>query len=551
MRVLRRLTAFACASLLLSLALAPRGDAQSQAQKPQADAPPFVLGVQTHFEQGWPPELIPQAKEFGAPLLRDEIAWSEVETQPGIYDFTGADSYMLPLASAGLKLQLVTMDGNPLYDAGMTPHSPEGRAAYARYLAAVAARYGTSLTEIELGNEVNSGEFLRGPYAEQPARHLAAQARALRAALPPEQKMICAGTNTIGLGFLREFFRWGGLEVCDGISVHPYRDHPETLDLDLARLRALMAEMGGVKPIHATEFGIWVEDPAEAGPWMLKMVAVMGAAGVQDAIWYALVDEPYWPNMGLLSPEGAEKPAAATFRLLQNQLLPKGRPQEISPSRRSRVYQFGPSAFVLWGSGAALEITGEMQVLGASGAAIPAPKALSDTPIVLLGPRSGFTLDERSAAHDQLYEFGTAPWSYFARRPGIGLTPLEIIDDLWTSHRSAPDLAPLRISDEWLTTARFDEGPFHAVERFTVPSSGRYQISGWWRAAEAEEGSKLHLLRGGTELASGEINTEGFTLEPFEVTLEAGDHLDFEIAPAGAQGHGAVERRIKLLGPLP
>lgn len=521
-----------------------------------AQEAPFRLGVQTHFEQGWSPALIDRAADLGARLLRDEIAWADAETAPGQYDFARADVYMQAIAARGLQVQIVTLDGHPAHDRGQTPHTAAGRAAYADFLAAMLARYSGTIHQLELGNEVNSREFLHGPFAADPARAFARMAGTLTARLGPaadRPPIVCTGVNTLALGFLRDTFRHGTLDHCDAISVHPYREHPETLDLELARLRALMREMGGEKPVVVTEFGKWVEDPAQSPAHMLKMVAIMGAAEVQDAYWYALMDEPWWPNMGLLATDGQEKPAAAAFRLLQDRLLPLGRPQGRSTTRTARIYEFGTGgrAFVVWGAGGVLRIGGPAEFLDATGQPVPRPDRLGDDPVVVLGTGLDLRVDQTPPVADAMYQFGTPPWSYFARRPGLGLTPLEIIDGQWGSYRGAPDLDPLRITDDWITTARFADGPFHAVERFTATDAGHHRVTGQWQAAPGAEPSRIEIRHNGALVAQGQTGPHPFAVTALDLTLAAGDRLEFEAAPAGPNGDGALRRRIRIVGPLP
>ncbi len=71
---------------------------QANATFAQEEVPtPFVLGVQTHFSQGWKLDLLDPARALGAVALRDEISWARVEAVKGEYDFSEADRYMRPL----------------------------------------------------------------------------------------------------------------------------------------------------------------------------------------------------------------------------------------------------------------------------------------------------------------------------------------------------------------------------------------------------------------------------------------------------------------------
>lgn len=541
MRV-RRLAAAALAALCAAAAAA-------------GDPLPFRLGVQTHFEQNWDLSLIRRARELGAVALRDEISWSKAERVPGEYDFTVADRYMLPILKQGMEPLIVINGRNPLYDGGLSPYTPEGHAALARFLSAVLDRYGADRVALEIGNEVNTEDFLEGPATEDLPGNIAGKAAAVRAELSrshPGVQIMCTGVNTLALGFLRRFFELGGLDSCDAISVHPYRDNPDTLLEGMQRLQAVMREAGGEKPVHATEFGNWFDDPEDAPAYMLRMVALLGAAGAGDVYWYALADEPWWPNMGLLDDHRREKPAAAAFRFLQEELLPLGRPRALEHSTSVRLIEFGSGGrgFAAWGSGGRLEVAGQAQFFDPQGRPVESPSSLTDTPVVILGEGISLRIAEGAAATDTRYGFGRLPWSYFARTPDGADLPLRVTDSNWASFIGHRDLAPLRITDTSLVTARLPEGAYSPAERFTAPAAGRYRISGFWRALEGREPSQLRIEADGRLLMEAEAGHSGLRLEGLEVRMEAGSALDFVVSPAGENGDGALRRRITL-SPVP
>ncbi|MEY8099557.1 glycosyl hydrolase [Falsihalocynthiibacter sp. S25ZX9] len=515
----------------------------------------FALGTQTHFEQGWSIDLLDAAQVLGAVALRDEIGWDQVETEMGVYDFTIADQYMLPLINRGFKPLIVINEVNQLYDDGKTPHSPDGRAAFAAYVSAILSHYGADAVRIEIGNEVNTTDFVSGPALNDPARSFAALTRAVDARLQvdhPDAQFSCGGLNTIGIGFLQAFFRRGGLLACDAISVHPYRDHPETLPSELTRLKALMREFGGQKPIHVTEFGNWFDDPQDAPAYMIKMVAILSAADVRFAYWYALTDEKWWPNMGLLNEAGVEqKPAAAAFSFLQTRLLPLGRARRQGDDTAAYIYTFGPQGrgAVFWGSGGDITVTDASAFYNVEGVEIPPVTTLSDSPVIVLGDSISIIQSAPNRIADSQSQYGQSPWNYFARRPDIGLVPLGIIDSNWTSTRGAPDLSPLQIGDSWITTARFNDAPYSVVERFTAQRAGSYVIDGWWQASAKTDAPHLTILHNGRQVVEANITADRFKVSGMSIPLEIGDTLDFEVAPQEPSGTGALQRRIRITGP--
>ncbi|WP_170464912.1 glycosyl hydrolase [Ruegeria arenilitoris] len=515
----------------------------------------FKLGVQTHMEQGWSVAAVELAQELGATHLRDEIGWATAERQPGVYNFEVADKYMLPMLQKGMVPLIVITDTNPLYDDGDTPHSKEGREGFAAWVSAIFGHYGVENVQIEIGNEFNSSDFISGPFTQDPPAYLAALVRAVRKRLDqdhPDAKIICSGLNTIAIGFYQEFFRKGGLQACDAISVHPYRDNPNTLLTELNRLTTLMQEYGGERPIFVTEFGNWFDDQHDAPDYMIKMVTQMAAAGISEAYWYALLDEPWWPNMGLRTINAENrKPAADSFEFLQNSLLPLGRPVASETIEPARIYEFGQNgeAFVVWGSGGEFEVSGEAKFFDSRGRPIDPVSRMSDAPVLILGQDLDVRLKTLNMHADTQYQFNRPPWSYYARRPSIGLVPLEIIDWNWPSFRGAPDLSPLRITDDGVTTARFNDRPYSAIERFTAQMDGSFEINGWWQAYSQSEKARLSIQHNGTLIHDAEVTEDGYTLPEISLVLQTGDTLDFEIVPTGPEGDASVKRRIKISGP--
>ena len=185
----------------------------------------------------------------------------------------------------------------------------------------------------------------------------------------------------------------------------------------------------------------------------------------------------------------------------------------------------------------------------AKGQQIDPVDTLSDSPVIVLGDGISITQVTPGKIADSLYQYGHAPWTYFARRPDIGLVPLEIVDSNWTSTRGAPDLFPLKIKDEWIASARFNGQPYTAIERFTATESGVHQIEGWWEAAEETFAPYLRILHNGGKIFEADLLTNRAEVTALNVTLESGDTLDFEIAPREPNGDGAARRRIRIIGP--
>jgi hypothetical protein len=63
-----------------------------------------VLGVMTHFAQGWDSSLTRPIADAGIRSVRDELYWQEIEPQRGLYLFPERfDRYMAALRGSGIS----------------------------------------------------------------------------------------------------------------------------------------------------------------------------------------------------------------------------------------------------------------------------------------------------------------------------------------------------------------------------------------------------------------------------------------------------------------
>ncbi len=499
----------------------------------------FRLGVQTHFGQGWPPRDLALATEVGATGLRDGVAWARTEQRPGASLVTRQDHAWLDQAGAlGMGVTLVFASRNPLYDNGETPYTPEGRRAFAAFVAATLDQVGDQVTAIEIGNEAN-GAFVTGPAAADRVGAYAALltevARVVRAR-HPETVILGGAAHSVPIGWYRELGAAGVLAELDGIVIHPYREAPEGIDREIARLRAAVAEFGPPKPIHATEFGLETDDPQASADHLVKMATLLAAAGVADASWYALRDEAQYRGMGLFDRRGVEKPAARAFRFM-TRALAAGCPARLGDDPLAQVFRFGTNGpIVAWGAGQRLAVDGVVRL--ADGTEIAAPGRLGDRPIVIEGGRIEIGASE--VVGDTRYQFGAAPWSYFARDATGHETPLVWRDWHWTSYLGDPATPALAVRDGGVTPGRAS-----AVERFTVAEAGSYRIEARWsRAKEIGDGVGLAIEKNGAVVWSADL--AGMELAPpdLSVDLAAGDQLDFVVAAGGSTEGDATRRRL-------
>jgi hypothetical protein len=534
---------------LLLAALAPT--LSCSAATPVADQAPMMLGISTHFDQRWPLARLDQVKEIGAHTIRDDLPWGKGEPSRGHYVFDEGDSRYIKAACAkGLDVLLMVDPRNVNYDDQQTAHSPEAQKAFAVYLNKLIDFYGAHcVTAIEVGNEINA-DGLHLPKdidGVQTYASLLATIHQVVKPVHPDVRILGGSTNVIGTGFLDALFKAGALPNMDGVVVHPYRDHPEGVEIELARVDAAMKRAGGHKPIWATEFGNQVDDPKAAATLLLRMFALMSAAGVDRAYWYVLLDEPIYRNMGMYDDGLRIKPAGEAGRVVTRLLSAQRGVRVDVGDRDAYVFRFGPKATVMWGAPRDIHFTGSPQFLDAEGKPLASFGQLSADPVIVTGDFQ-FTLGPRQVLADSLYQFGGAPWSYFARRNGGSMEPLTMIDWTWTSYYGGTSLRPLELKADTAIAAGDGNNPLSPTLRYTAPAAEDATVSACLGKSNKGAGMRIGVFHNGQPIHNS-VLVDHETIDGPAVHLTKGDTLDFAFAPNGNQGNDALAYRIRLLPP--
>jgi hypothetical protein len=281
----------------------------------------------------------------GMSSLRDEIYWSDVETKPGIYALRGralrTAEVLRRAHQTGLLPLLILGYGNPLYDRGSQPSSPEGRKAYAAYAKWLVRTLGPHAPYVEVWNEWNLGAGTRPKVsAGSPEAYVALLGETYAAikSARPETKVLAGAMGGDGEGWpwLRAALAAGLLRHADGLSVHLYNHAgpragggvPEFVKR-LEELRALLAAHGRPKlPIYVTETG-WPNhlgpgriSEEEAARRAVRLVLELRAMPQIAGVWfYEFMDSgssvfESEHNFGLLRGRREEKPIACALRAL-------------------------------------------------------------------------------------------------------------------------------------------------------------------------------------------------------------------------------------------
>ena len=231
--------------------------------------------------------------------VRMDFSWEGTERRAGEYNFAGYDRLLRSLDRFGIRALLILDYSNPLYDQGLSPHTEEGRKAFARWAAAAAVHFKDRGVLWEVWNEPNLRQFWK---PQGNAQHYAKLARetcdAVHLAAPGS---LCIGpaTSRIPLDFIGQCFENGLLGVWDAVSVHPYRSQaPETVLPEYEALRREIrryAPAGRVIPVISGEWGFssiaTQMTPERQGDYLARQFLTNLSAGVPISIWYDWHDD--------------------------------------------------------------------------------------------------------------------------------------------------------------------------------------------------------------------------------------------------------------------
>jgi len=275
---------------------------------------PDSLGVNIHFTDPRPGEM-EMLSEAGFKWVRMDFGWEGTEPRKGKYNFAAYDRLMAALDQHHIRPIFILDYSNRFYDDGLSPHSDEGRKAFAKWAAAAATHFKGRGVVWEMYNEPNIQFWKPKPNADDYVKLALAAGRALREAMPREP-YIGPASSTVDFKFLEACFKGGCLEYWSAVSVHPYRQkNPETVAADYQKLRDLIAKYapaGKNIPIVSGEWGYssgWKKfDETLQGKYLPRELLTNVANGIPISIWYDWHDDGTNPkepehHFGTVHPE--------------------------------------------------------------------------------------------------------------------------------------------------------------------------------------------------------------------------------------------------------
>ncbi|NIA31894.1 MAG: cellulase family glycosylhydrolase, partial [Actinobacteria bacterium] len=185
-------------------------------------------------------------------------------------------------------------------------HSEKGRAAFARFAAALAKRYAGKKIIWELWNEPNLDKFWR---PKSNVDDYMAWCKAVVPSIRQADSSACIvgpAVSSIDFAFLENCFKQGLLDLVDGVTVHPYRSpgrSPETAIPEYNQLKLLIDQYrpdGKDIPVLSGEWGYntTVMSRELQGKYLPRQWLSNLSAGIPISIWYDWHDDGRDPNEG-------------------------------------------------------------------------------------------------------------------------------------------------------------------------------------------------------------------------------------------------------------
>lgn len=509
----------------------------------------FTLGVQTHFSQGWPLSLYSKLPALHQPPIRDSIPWVQFETKESLYQpIPQVEAFMARQKRYNVPLLLTFSHRHPSYGGERFPKTQQERDALANYIVEVLKSYGGQVRAIEIGNEINGNvRQWASSRADLPKVYIdiLKTIYAKVKAYDPSIKVIGGAAHSVPLGLFDDLFKLDALAHMDGIAIHPYRNTPEHLEIEIENLRLLMKRYGKEVSIYATEFGKEFDNVAEAPAYLAKMVAIMSSSRVKEAYWYALIQQSYFKNMGLMSRSGAALPAFKAFRFLNGLLKEHGSFVRIGSDPLLRMYQTkSGKVTMIWGSERVIEIPAGSSVFKPDGTPLESANLVGSEPLVIVGD-APTSIGQSDVLADAFLQYGQAPWSYSVLYSDGRTFPLERMDWDWTSYLGHKWANPSRINADRILVSAPKENPLSLIETFTAPEAMKVSIAGEWAVIpETSDGITVDILLNGSPIS--QQFSGRFVEYDGTYALKEGDQLSFQVGPGATSKDDILKRQIQI-----
>ncbi len=249
-----------------------------------------LLNVST----GNAPDWIPAPSVGGTMRLWDtQTTWSQLEPQPGVWDFSVLDRYVALAASRQQDVVLTlgqtpawaTRNNTELNYSGLgSVYGPKSLDSWRNMARVISTRYKGRIRGYEIWNEPNDPNFGKLSISELVDLTRVASEE-IRSADP---SALVISASPYSTGFLDAYLAAGAADYVDVIGYHEYNNSPEAMLSSLSNVRYTLADYGVTKPLWMTEGGTGDETQAESvvADGLLRWSLVSIASGMQRAFWY-------------------------------------------------------------------------------------------------------------------------------------------------------------------------------------------------------------------------------------------------------------------------
>jgi len=314
-------------------------------------ASPISIGFETLDRQMFDPErTYAHLAKLGVKWARCQTGWARTETTKGKYDFDWLEKVVDSLLAIGIQPWFNLGYGNTLYTPGpehpsavgwIPMNSEDAKAAWLRYVDALATKFATRVKHWEIWNEPNISNFWQ-PDKPDPVKYVEfakMTAPTLRRRVPGATLIGGVIAGFPNLDYTEGMLNAGLADIVDRISYHPYRAVPELgYDSDMRAFRGLLnrykpgmkiwqGENGAPSTNNSTgalrEFE-W--DEARQAKWLLRRLVTDFSMDVEVSSYFQTVDmQNYiWSsgNSGMTNSKGVLRGGVytpkASYYALQN-----------------------------------------------------------------------------------------------------------------------------------------------------------------------------------------------------------------------------------------
>lgn len=261
---------------------------------------------------------------LGVKKIRLQAGWAKCEKVKGVYDWQWLDNIIDFAAANHIKPWLETSYGNPIYEGGgakgllnSMPTSPEGWAAYDKWVEALVTRYKDRVKEWEIWNEPDHPMQKNEP---ETVAEMNIRTAVIIKRLQPEAKIaglaFASHTNTNYLErFLKPIAEQGKLDLFEWISYHSYAFRPEDSYKGVMALKTVIEKYSktlklrqgengapsGYIPSYALDKYYWTEY-SQAKYDMRRLLGDLGR-DIETSV-FTIIDIAYAGNPPVLNMKG-------------------------------------------------------------------------------------------------------------------------------------------------------------------------------------------------------------------------------------------------------